>query len=333
LHNNKEALLERKILYPETGCKKNGIAHHELANFLASKQNFDEGEFYRLQNQLVTESYGCEAIIISSEAFQNIVSLDRVKAFFKPFAKLVVVVYLREYIDYLQTAYAQKVHYRGYKSTFRYYVETQNVYGKTLNYRKFVEGWKSIADDMKICLYQRNALRNKDIVSDFFYKVDIDCENLEFASNKANPSIGGNLLYFKLCLNYLGVGEEGEYYRALSKLALKDKRYKSGFYIDDETIKALRKKFSMQNEYLEELFPSQVDYKHYSMNALFPDRKKLVEDIDDFLRQDVLRGISNEFKSILLDLESLTQIQSKLESAERQSIYGRILVFMRKIKA
>ena len=69
------------------------------------------------------------------------------------------------------------------------------------------------------------------------------------------------------------------------------------------------------------------------MNALFPDRKKLVEDIDDFLRQDVLRGISNEFKSMLLDLESLTQIQSKLESAERQSIYGRILVFMRKIKA
>ena len=172
---------------------------------------------------------------------------------------------------------------------------------------------------------------NNDIVADFFHQIDLDFNDDLTVQKAANPSIGGNLLFFKLCLNYLGINEGDKYYNVLARIAEKNKRYQSGFYLSDASVSALRSRFSIQNDYLQECFPNQVSYKFYSTKERFPDRERLIEDFKSILEHDAFDSIAPESKKTLLDLSFLNQLQDQL-TQQKPVFFRRVLAFLRRFK-
>lgn len=182
LHTNSGILKAMGVLYPNTGRGKQ-VAHHRLASFL-ERPKCDSKEYQQLKAQLKRETKNFDTIIISSEGFQNCRDLDGLRDFFSDY-HLHIVVYFREILDYLQSAYAQSVQNTNESRNFELYAEQTK-----LNYQAFYNRWAKIADSISAHYFHRNALKNQDIIDDFLSVSGLDMQKLEseFKQRKANPT-------------------------------------------------------------------------------------------------------------------------------------------------
>jgi len=229
LRDSHQDFSKQGILYPRMG-RKNKLAHHELALALNPKsQNFDNSN--HLAKILKQEIYAHDTIILSSEAFQNITDTSRIRNFIEILSpsSVEVVCYIREHLDYAVSSYRQKIHAQTEAIEFPKYV---------LRFRdqsKFFQRWRNIGE-LHAQWYDRDNFIDGDVIKDFCQRIKIDSKN-HFGLDM-NPSIGGNLLAFKLAANELRIQELS--YNKLSNLALSRADFRMPFFISNESANTIR---------------------------------------------------------------------------------------------
>jgi hypothetical protein len=113
----------------------------------------------------ITESQE-DIILMSSEAFQNC-NPAHVHYLFRNF-KVKIVIYIRNQLSYLSSAYCQKIHATGFSESIEIFQESFQA-----DYLKFYNLWKSkfLSENIFVRIFDRNYLYNRDIVEDFFYMI------------------------------------------------------------------------------------------------------------------------------------------------------------------
>ena len=281
-HRNRKFLAKQGLYYPQTGIK-NAIAHHFLAKALNPALSKPAKMIKRLKAKFEKEIENRDNIVISSEAFQNINKLNLVVDFFSGY-ELIVICYFREVLDYHQSAYAQFVQASDYQGSF---LNFSNSY-KT-NYVKFYQKWNKISDNMIVSFFNRSDLLKQDVVHDFLEKVGVTKAPVKYKPDPVNSSIGGNLIFFKLCLNMFGYHSR-DYYNTLSSIANKNKRFSSGFFISPKTAQKIRANYSESNKFLKRKSGNLL-LKTYVERPPMPDYDFLEEDFKLFLSEEQFKNL------------------------------------------
>jgi len=203
LAGNRDWLSQKGILYPHAGCN-NRIAHHELAlqcNSRLSDGSGIDGILAGLKAELAPHH---ERILLSSEAFQNLTDLSRLKDACSAMglgsglslSHIQIVCYVREHLDYAMSGFRQLVQSQTVFVTFDQYAHR---FG---DMAPFLHRWQNFGN-LSVAWFDRNTLKNGDVVADFCERISINPTDIP-SSNK-NPSIGGNLLVYKLAANRLKI--------------------------------------------------------------------------------------------------------------------------------
>lgn len=223
------------ILYPETGRRRLdgrwSSGQHDIALQCQAEQHDPQG-FAALKSAFAREAEGYATIILSSEAFQNLDDLALLDRFFDGFAdyEVTIVCYLREYLGYLVSSYRQMVQNRPRFMTFGDYCR------RGWGIEDFLALWSRF-DRLLLRPFDRGRLRNGNVVDDFFDLLGLDPGPGE-ESGLTNPSIGGNLLFFRLVENRLGLEPLAS--RMADELAAAHPPFRLPFRIDDEAAAAIR---------------------------------------------------------------------------------------------
>lgn len=275
--------------YPRSGVEDVG-GHHCFSRGLVSAQHQMRGipgiranQWIRYVDQAFKKEYdalGAEIaensdsiILMSSEGFQN-VNIHIMTTLFPP-DESVLVMYLREQLEYLVSSYAQII--QNTKCSDSFYAYENSV---LINYEDLIERilYRYDRSRLKLKIYERENLCKNDIRIDFLNTVrdllmavdrdkhieaiESDLERSQALSGSAgdgwvftprhtNPSFGGGLLEFKRILN--AVTHLGEYellertFPPLQDLALKHRKFRAGPLISESKQRAVREKYVESN--------------------------------------------------------------------------------------
>ena len=202
---SRAALLAAGVDYPLSGLRR--IAHHPIAEAI-HEHSLRQSDFMALD---LIRDFRAEIdcaqtawMLISSEAFQRCQPRDVARLFNGH--HVMVVVYLRDQLSYLQSSYLQEVQADAYQGSIEDFAATYF----DANYQEFVDSWIEVFGERNVLvrIFQKNFLRNGDIVSDFFsvllprlvgksvlYQIPAN------ATTSRNPSLNGAWIPFKLRLN------------------------------------------------------------------------------------------------------------------------------------
>lgn len=226
----RRALSSRGILYPQP-AQPGQIAHHALAqavNPLESDGSALEGLVQAISAELQPHHH---SLLLSSEAFQNVTEMERLTAFVARLGapEVRIIAYVREHLDYAVSAFRQLVQNQPVFETFGDFAT-----GFT-KARHFILRWQDLGD-LTLKWYDRTELRQGDIIADFCHWLDLPVG--EVPRGDRNPSIGGNLLVYKLAANWMK--EPALHYDRMRELALEHRPFRTGFHISDEAAARLR---------------------------------------------------------------------------------------------
>jgi hypothetical protein len=191
LSKNRLELEKHKILYPLTGTDGK-VAHHSIRGILES------GEYNEIQSfkrTLTKESRAYELIVISSE---NLARLKNPQALIDilDFAEEIeTILYVREPISYLISAYRQYIQAKTEFITFNEYFKNRK-----LKYLELVNRWRSVTPNLQVGFYDRSRLDQADITSDFVLRTKLPVRSTQ--AYEINTSLSGALLVLKLFLNH-----------------------------------------------------------------------------------------------------------------------------------
>jgi len=183
-----------------------------------------------------------------------------------------VICYLREGLSYDLSGFAQRIHNSSEIFNLRQYVERQNV--KLLT---FLKDWKDLTDVASFKLYERNALKSRDIIADFLDLLGLNHLDASNAVYETNPSISGNLLSLKMLLNLIGQSDIVPY-EAYGEAAILDANFRGKVYVHNETAAELRG-LSNYNAVMRSLFPEMSEASFDSGARIF-DLKRWDSDMD-----------------------------------------------------
>ncbi len=203
LLHNREKLLEAGFLYPL--AKIGGTpAHHFFAEAAQNSaiSQLDAGdalsslrETYR---PLIEEIKRHPTSIVSSESFQNC-NPYIIRELFVDF-DVTVVFYIRNEVDFITSAYAQRIHATTSNEKAEEYVSRSEI-----NYGPFLDGWSSAFDgQINPRIFAKEFLRNGDIIEDFLLEfLGLGSEGFDFLTEDGNPSLTNATLKAKFHLNEL----------------------------------------------------------------------------------------------------------------------------------
>ncbi|MFK7993435.1 MAG: hypothetical protein AB8B87_04810 [Granulosicoccus sp.] len=300
LFQNKSLLEENGFYYPNLGIR--GFGHHDIGSLLTRSAiaAADKGpdEIVRslrlsLENELSEQD---STIVISSESFQNCDPAVVMSLF--DGCDVEVIVYLREQVAYLLSAYAQKVQATEYSESLEtFYSETSHS-----TYAEFLDKWSDACDgNIQVKNYDREELLSGNVVVDFcqsFLELDIATVSNLCGRSDANPSLTRDLLEFKLSINRDGKlsAEQSRFlFTGLSKLAVEDKSGRIG--IAKELVRKATKRYEKSNRYVakkyfgrEKLFNDYViedhtdaNYSNQGMGEIKDSLIKFYPDLKDYL--------------------------------------------------
>ncbi|NDY91935.1 hypothetical protein [Ideonella livida] len=207
LHSNSEKLAQAGYAYPKTGRGKK-VAHHQLAGALKGRSTGKEATHWdqviadlKAGISLEASEASIHSVIISSEALQDVPPTILASVF--PTENTTVIVYLREQVEYLITTYQQRVHATGLSLSLEQFASQ----AKVANYARYLERLESTFGkaNLRVGIYDRDQLKDRDMVSDFLSKAEIREIPLN-STIEANSSIGGELLELKRVSNILRGG-------------------------------------------------------------------------------------------------------------------------------
>lgn len=255
------------ILYPRAGSD-NHIAHHALARACNARQS-DGSELTRIADGINTElDPHHERILLSSEAFQNIRNLDRLSTLIARFGapEVQVICYVREHLDYAISGFRQMIQNQTRFTPFERYVQGLNAMGP------FVRRWSELGT-LALKWYNRADLKNGDVIADFCDQAGI--AHGDIPKGDMNPSIGGNLLVYKLAANHLDMGALS--YKDLRNLASEHARFRAPFHISDAAAARLRADSAYNRSLTRHL--GEVELKSWARHAPLPETDTITEDL------------------------------------------------------
>lgn len=172
--------------------------------------------------------------LLSSEAFQG-VKPDELAELVSGFEARIIV-YLREHYRSIQSSYCQAVHARTVTESFDDFLESRGP--KALLLYDFLGRWQSAFGTSAVVARPYPSISG-DLREDFCEAAGIPSFGL-VENSRSNPSIGGQLLEFKLALNRLGLGATvAGVYQALGRVASED----NSFRIPPEASVSVRENF------------------------------------------------------------------------------------------
>ncbi|ARC87511.1 hypothetical protein [Rhodovulum sp. MB263] len=177
-------------------------AHHRIALDCCSgpveeaRRRADAADGWRAR--LAGAAEGGHTLVLTSEAFQNCFDFAALRVLCRDHY-VEMVCYLREYLDYALSAYAQEVKKAGLYSGF---FEFERGFNPQLG--RFVARWETFANRCHWRLYDCSRLAEGDVVQDFLATAGLP----DFGGDRyqsENPRLGGSLLGFKLLANGAGL--------------------------------------------------------------------------------------------------------------------------------
>lgn len=272
LCRKEKALGAEGIIYPYAGRKNTrgnrAPAHHFIADLC--NRSVTKPVFWQTQQEFFDEVEPYHTVLVSSEAFQNVKSPGKLRTFFRDFRDfdVTVVAYFREYLSFLISAFAQRTQNQLVFSKFSDYCR------RDLWIRKSIDIWSSVGH--LICRpYDKECLRNGNIVDDFLYCLHIELSHDSLQTY--NPSIGGNLLFFKLASNYLNM--DFLTYNEQSILANKNPRFRGAFYVDKNRAFAIRSS-SDYNRQVEKV-TGELPLRDFDQFAVVPENERIISDYEE----------------------------------------------------
>ena len=218
------------------------------------------------------EASNDDTVILSSEAFQNLASVDAVLEFTStlgiPRSSILVVCYLREHIDYAMSAYRQAIQNQTAIISFVDYATSFR------DLSPFFSRWMEVGA-LTISWFSRDTLVSGNVIEDFCKKIGINSG--DYSMENKNISIGGNLLVCKLASNILGL--EGVPYSGLAKLAERFSCFSSPFFLDRRWCKKTRDSSSYNQSIAAELGPPSLLRDWTDCDEL-PSLESLKEDVE-----------------------------------------------------
>ncbi len=247
-----DLLASRGILYPKTGRKTPhgtaATAHHEFSHTLHYKPAEEVETLFR---DLAKEAEGFDTILLSSEDFQNQKDFKRLAVLFADY-DLTVIAYMREGLGYGLSGFAQRIHFSGEIFNIRQYMERQNI-----RITAFIRNWSRLAERSVFRLYERDKLKNRDIVEDFLDIIGLDDVEDTNVVIESNPSLSGNLLGLKMLLNLMGQSMLIPYvaFEAAARLA---PTFNGKIFVSDRLAQELRG-LDDYNAVLKTMFPDMTE--------------------------------------------------------------------------
>lgn len=264
---NRDQLSAQGILYPHAGSD-NRIAHHALARACNARQS-DGSDLAPIADGIHAElEPHHDRILLSSEAFQNIRNLDRMADLIARFGspEVQVICYVREHLDYAISGFRQMIQNQPRFTPFDRYVQGLNAMGP------FVRRWSDLGA-LALKWYNRADLKDGDVIADFCDQAGIT--HAEIPKGDMNPSIGGNLLVYKLAANHLEMGALS--YKDLRSLASEHARFRAPFHISDAAAARLRADSAYNRSLIRHL--GEVELKSWARHAPLPETGSIESDL------------------------------------------------------
>ncbi|WP_373355955.1 hypothetical protein [Pseudoroseicyclus sp. CXY001] len=202
---HRAAFAAEGIAIPSTGGFRDAaadpadkVAHHRIAEDFGLARAGDKARRQGWLAEIEAASQGAETIVLSSELFQNandFLGLRELAAG----RHVEVVCYLREYLDYALSAWAQEVKKTGLAAGF---FEFERGFNPQI--ARFCRAWQLFANRCHWRLYDPGA----DVVADFLSVTglpDPGGRQQAAGAQRTNPRLGGSLLGFKLLANGAGL--------------------------------------------------------------------------------------------------------------------------------
>lgn len=270
------ALSEQGILYPETGLQLS--AHHQISRALNGAAPASLGLRDTWIDDLRAEFRDHELCVLSSENFATLRDV-RPMAEICPPGDTRVVVYLRDYARYMVSWYQQAIHSRNIAYALPDFLDQyQAEFALTLRLWREVYG----TENVEVRLYDRASLKDQDIVADFCDLIRPGLEKtFEGLQHSSNPSLSGNLLFFKRVLNCFITQEESTQIASeLGRMALIDPTFNGKIAVPSTTVSHIRFTYRDEAEGIAEdtgmdLLPRMPEIK----GSLCPDLDRLGSDI------------------------------------------------------
>ena len=206
------------------------IAHHDLSRTL---KHGDEAALKSLKSDLSAELADYTAFVLSSEDFQNLDDFKKLRYVFEDY-HIHVVCYLREYLSYLLSSFAQRIHYTSDVFNIAAYIKREDI-----PLRQFMQSWTQFADQVDFRLYERSQLKDQDIVADFLDVFDLSKLAKTSTVYESNPSLSGNLLGLKMFMNLTGQSDLIPY-QVWAEATKLDPSFKGKLHVDDESAFKMR---------------------------------------------------------------------------------------------
>ncbi|ARC87507.1 hypothetical protein [Rhodovulum sp. MB263] len=266
--------------YPRSGrdlspgqSREDQCAHHGLARSLMGPRDIVRQRLMALRPAFLDEVRNAHTVILSSEGFQNVAHLDLLAEFLDGF-EIETICYLREYLAYVTSSYAQEIKGSGLATDFTFFEER---FG--LGLPGFMMIWGQVARRCKWRLYDRARLIEGNVIADFVATAGLPLQPPQNAS-ESNLTISGNLLGFKLLLNMLGLHMR-EFGAPMNDLAMAHARFRGPIHVDLPTQQRMRGGNSC-NRTLRDLFGEVPEVDFEAGNRIF-DLTSLERDMQTIL--------------------------------------------------
>jgi hypothetical protein len=201
--------------------------------------------------------------IVSSEAFQNLNPADIVDVF--PPGQTTILVYLREQLDYLVSAYSQSV-----QAELELRSVAEFVRDVPLHYGPFLDAWARVfgRDHLVVKLYDRGRLKHGDVIDDFMDTLGVgNLDTFVRPDGDANVSLSALLTSTKRLLNRVLTPEQHREWRLYGRFGQLASRctYSGRVTLDNRASEALRQEYRVDNAYVSQrYFDSSEDVFHYA---------------------------------------------------------------------
>lgn len=242
------------IVYPEHG--RMGTAHHNVAKWLKKMPRDADPRQDELGQAICAELENTPRAIFSSEEFHTLSGRG-----VKLLARLLqghdvkVYLYVRDHLRYMASWYQQSIQSTHLSLSFDKFCDFANA-----PFMAVADRWASSfgQDNVVLRLYDRAALRDKDVVNDLLYEalgID-DLTHFERKPRDSNPSLSGNLLFFKRIVNnFLPKAEAGgQLANECTALANLDPTFSGSLLVDEPVAKFVSNRYAGDRVKLEKKY-------------------------------------------------------------------------------
>lgn len=194
-----------KALYYPLSARKGQTAHHNLFWSMTQEFRFDPSLGHWSDVQAELEETAPDIAILSSEAFENLKEISRLKAlteeYLEPLGPVKIILYVRPHFDRLRSAFAQRKKTGQIIGDIEKFIDDA-IHTKTLtSFAQRLDRWRSVfGNRLDVRLYKRDHLENEDILYDFLLKaVGLDHDTFESVlKHQANRNIAPGLTTMSL---------------------------------------------------------------------------------------------------------------------------------------